>query len=126
MSLDDTPSSDSGGQECLHPDRGSYRGLVEQLRVDGYWVCTDLCGVDYLGHTAPRNLPCPGDRVECSHLAFVGDILSGAETIIVLGAAVGPGGVVEELFSAYEAENLTRSRSLQRGLLQCRTAGALL
>jgi NADH-quinone oxidoreductase subunit C len=47
----------SGDQVTLHPGRHEYRALVEELRSDGYWVCTDLCGVDYLTYAAPRNLP---------------------------------------------------------------------
>ena len=51
------PVSDSRGQEVLHPDRDGYRALVERLRVDGYWVAVDLCGVDYLGTPGRRGLP---------------------------------------------------------------------
>jgi NADH-quinone oxidoreductase subunit C len=60
------PTSDSGGQRCMHPDRDAYRELVGRLRSEGYWVCTDLCGVDYLGFEAPRNLPdgVRGERFE--------------------------------------------------------------
>lgn len=47
----------TGGLVTLHPDRGAYVGLVEQLRSEGYWLCLDLCGVDYLTYDAPRNLP---------------------------------------------------------------------
>ena len=55
--LHDSPTSDSAGQPCVHPDREAYPDLVRKLREDGYWVCTDLTGVDYLGYDAPRNLP---------------------------------------------------------------------
>ena len=51
------PTSESGGQPCLHPDRSQYRELVETLRSEGYWMCTDLCAVDYLDHAARRSLP---------------------------------------------------------------------
>lgn len=57
------PVTTSRGQVVLHPDLGSYVGLVETLRVEGYWVCVDLCGVDYLGHSAGRWLP-PGTVAE--------------------------------------------------------------
>lgn len=57
------PVTESRGQVVLHPDRDSYVALVERLRNDGYWVAVDLCGVDYLGHTAGRWLP-PGTAPE--------------------------------------------------------------
>ncbi len=53
------PVTASRGQTVLHPAREGYVALVEALRADGYWVCVDLCGVDYLGHVAGRWLP-PG------------------------------------------------------------------
>ena len=41
----------------LHPSREDYVALVRQLRDEGFWTCVDLCGVDYLGYAAPRDLP---------------------------------------------------------------------
>lgn len=55
--LHGAPLAASGDQQSVHPDRDGYLALVETLRGDGYWVCTDLCGVDYLGYAAPRSLP---------------------------------------------------------------------
>jgi NADH-quinone oxidoreductase subunit C len=55
--LHGVPVTESRGQEVLHPDRGGYRQLVEQLRAEGYWVAVDLCGVDYLGTPGRRGLP---------------------------------------------------------------------
>lgn len=55
--LHGVPVTRSVGQVVLHPDREAYPGLVERLRSEGYWVCVDLCGVDYLTYDAPRNLP---------------------------------------------------------------------
>lgn len=66
------PTSDSGGQRCMHPDRDTYRELIGQLRSEGYWVCTDLCGVDYLGFEAPRNLP---DGVRPERFEVVANLL---------------------------------------------------
>lgn len=66
------PTSDSGNQRCVHPDRSAYRGLIEELRGDGYWVCTDLCAVDYLDFEAPRNLP---DGVEAERFEIVANLL---------------------------------------------------
>ena len=36
------------GQLVVHPDRDGYLALVLALRDDGYRMCVDLCGVDYL------------------------------------------------------------------------------
>jgi len=36
------------GQLVVHPDRDSYLAVVRALRDDGYRMCVDLCGVDYL------------------------------------------------------------------------------
>lgn len=51
------------GQQSVHPERDTYLSTVEALRRDGYWVCVDLCAVDYLGFAAPRPLP-PGVDAE--------------------------------------------------------------
>ena len=37
-----------GGQLVIHADRDNYLAVVEALRDDGYRMCVDLCGVDYL------------------------------------------------------------------------------
>lgn len=70
------PTSDSGGQACLHPDRDAYRELIEELRTDGYWVCTDLCAVDYLDFEAQRNLP---DGVRAERFELVANLLDPTE-----------------------------------------------
>lgn len=44
-------------QQSVLPDRDAYPEVMAALRQDGYWVCTDLCGVDYLGFDARRPLP---------------------------------------------------------------------
>jgi NADH-quinone oxidoreductase subunit C len=49
-------SSLSRGQLVVHPDRASYLDVVRALRDDGYQMCVDLCGVDYLVHDG-RSLP---------------------------------------------------------------------
>jgi NADH-quinone oxidoreductase subunit C len=61
--LFEVPVTESRGQVVLHPDRDGYVALVQRLRAAGYWMCVDLCGVDYLGHTAGRWLP-PGTAPE--------------------------------------------------------------
>jgi NADH-quinone oxidoreductase subunit C len=51
------PASRSHGQLVLFPERGSYLDLVRALADDdGYSMCVDLCGVDYL-LDAHRGLP---------------------------------------------------------------------
>jgi NADH-quinone oxidoreductase subunit C len=51
------PASLSHGQLVLFPDRESYLDLVRALADDdGYAMCVDLCGVDYL-LDAHRGLP---------------------------------------------------------------------
>jgi NADH-quinone oxidoreductase subunit C len=42
--------TDSHGQVVLHPTREQYVGVVKALADDGYAMCVDLTGVDYLGH----------------------------------------------------------------------------
>ena len=36
------------GQLVVHPDRTTYLDVVAALADDGYRMCVDLCGVDYL------------------------------------------------------------------------------
>jgi NADH-quinone oxidoreductase subunit C len=61
--LHGAPVSWSRGQAVLHPSREDYVALVRRLREQGFWSCVDLCGVDYLGYAADRDLP-PGTRPE--------------------------------------------------------------
>ena len=41
-------TSESRGQAVVHPTREQYLPLMKELIDEGYVVCTDLCGVDYL------------------------------------------------------------------------------
>jgi NADH-quinone oxidoreductase subunit C len=50
------PTSLSRGQLVLHPDRSAYLDVVRALRDDGYQLCADVCGADYLTHPG-RALP---------------------------------------------------------------------
>jgi NADH-quinone oxidoreductase subunit C len=50
-------ATDSLGQTVLHPTREQYVALVKALHDDGYAVCIDLTGVDYLTHPGRTNLP---------------------------------------------------------------------
>ena len=46
------------GQQVLHPTRDQLVPLVRTLRdEDGYIMCLDVCGVDYLTFEADRGLP---------------------------------------------------------------------
>lgn len=42
------PVTDSFGQVVVHPARDRYLDLVKSLADEGYTMCTDLTGVDYL------------------------------------------------------------------------------
>ena len=56
--LHDAPVTWSCGQQVLHPSRDQLVDLVRTLRDDdGYVMCLDLCGVDYLTYGADRGLP---------------------------------------------------------------------
>ena len=44
------PVTDSLGQVVLHPTREQYVDVVKALADEGYAVCLDLTGVDYLQH----------------------------------------------------------------------------
>jgi NADH-quinone oxidoreductase subunit C len=50
------PSTTSHGQQVLHPTRDQLIDTVNALRADGYLMCIDHCGVDYLNHPG-RSLP---------------------------------------------------------------------
>src|SRR5205085_1142934 len=54
--LHGVPLSESREQVVVHPDRSQYYDLVRTLKDEGFVMCVDLCGVDYL--TKPvRPLP---------------------------------------------------------------------
>jgi NADH-quinone oxidoreductase subunit C len=54
------PVTHSLGQVVLHPTREELVDVVRTLRDDdGYRMCLDVCGVDYLSYSADRGLP-PG------------------------------------------------------------------
>ena len=58
--LHGAPLTWSCGQRVLHPSREELVALVRALRDDdGYVMCLDVCGVDYLAYEADRGLP-PG------------------------------------------------------------------
>lgn len=52
------PVTRSRGQEVLHPSRDELVSLIRMLRDDeGYLMCLDVTGVDYLTYEADRGLP---------------------------------------------------------------------
>ena len=54
----------SGGQRVLHPNRADLPAVVRALRDDdGFAMCLDVTGVDYLSYHAERDLP-PGVEPE--------------------------------------------------------------
>ena len=57
--------AESCGQAVVHPTAAQYFPLVKALADDGYTMCVDLTGVDYLEHMA-RPLPegIDGERFE--------------------------------------------------------------
>ncbi len=59
----------------LHPSREQLIGLVKTLHDDGYMMCLDLCGVDYLAHPG-RTLP---DGVEPERFEVVVTLISHRE-----------------------------------------------
>ena len=61
----------SCGQDVLHPSRDEYLGVVKALADDGYTMCADLCGVDYLQHM-DRSLP---DGVEPERFEVVVNLI---------------------------------------------------
>jgi len=50
------PVSDSCGQEVIHPTAEQYLDVIKALDDEGYTMCVDLCGVDYLDFF-DRSLP---------------------------------------------------------------------
>jgi NADH-quinone oxidoreductase subunit C len=57
---------------CCFPTREQYFDLVASFRDDGFEMCVDLCGVDYLEHFE-RRLP---EGVEATRFEIVVNLLS--------------------------------------------------
>ena len=50
----DCPVTGSGAQRVMFVSRERLVDVAEALRAEGYWMCVDLCGVDYLtNHDRP-------------------------------------------------------------------------
>jgi NADH-quinone oxidoreductase subunit C len=56
-SLHGVPVTYSRGQRVLHASRERYVDVVRALRDDGFLMCIDVTGVDYLVHGARTDLP---------------------------------------------------------------------
>ncbi len=67
--------SESRGQTVVHPDRSEYLGLVRALKDEGFVMCVDLTGADYL---VKLNRPLP-DGVVPERFEVVVNLLSLAE-----------------------------------------------
>jgi NADH-quinone oxidoreductase subunit C len=52
------PTTVSHGQSVVHCTRDGYLDLLTALKADGYDMCVDVCGVDYLAHLS-RAVPAP-------------------------------------------------------------------
>lgn len=50
------PLTYSRGQKVLHPDRSQWRALAEELLNDGWDMCVDLTGADYLTYSHRREV----------------------------------------------------------------------
>lgn len=60
-------------QTVLFPTRDSYRDVVVAAREAGYFMCLDLCAVDYLGYGRDRSLP---DGIEPERFEVVVTLIS--------------------------------------------------
>jgi NADH-quinone oxidoreductase subunit C len=104
-----TPVSDSGGgssrspgrptQEVVFPTREQYVGVVRGYRDEGFEMCVDLCGVDYLNHPG-RRLP---DGVRPERFEVVVNLLSlsRAQRVRVRVQVPDSDAVVDSLFDVY-------------------------
>ena len=70
------PLARSCGQRVLHPSREQLPEVVHTLREDGWLMCLDVCGVDYLTYDAPRGLP---DGIEAERFEVVVTLISHTE-----------------------------------------------
>ncbi len=62
----------SRGQKVIHVSAAQYLGVLRHLVADGFTMCADLCGVDYLTHPG-RPLP---DTVTAERFEVVLNLLS--------------------------------------------------
>ena len=84
---------------CCFPTRDQYLDLVASFRSDGFEMCVDLCGVDYLEHFA-RWLP---EDIEPTRFEVVVNLLSLSkkERVRIRVQAGNEGPEVSSLFDLY-------------------------
>lgn len=73
--LHGAPVTFSRGQRVLHPSRQDLVDVVRALRDEGWLMCLDVTGVDYLA-TPTRDLP---DGIEAERFEVVVSLISHAE-----------------------------------------------
>lgn len=56
LTIHGCPVTDSNGQEVIHATTEQYLDVVKALADEGYVMCIDLCGIDYL-EFMDRELP---------------------------------------------------------------------
>ena len=103
------PFSDAGGgsprapgrpqQEVVFPTREQYVGVVRGYRDDGFEMCADLCGVDYLSHPG-RRLP-EGVRPERFEVVVNLLSLSRAQRVRIRVQVPESDAVLDSLFDLY-------------------------
>lgn len=67
------PVSYSRDQRVVHVSRANHLATMRKLVADGYTMCADLCGIDYLTYEVPRELP---ERIEAERFEVVLNLLS--------------------------------------------------
>jgi NADH-quinone oxidoreductase subunit C len=94
-----SPTERRPRQEVAFPAREQYLAAVRQYRDDGFEMCADLCGVDYLSHPH-RNLP---DGVRAERFEVVVNLLSlsQARRVRVRVQVPESDAVVDSLFDLY-------------------------
>jgi NADH-quinone oxidoreductase subunit C len=95
-----TPVTRSRGQKVLHPSREQWREVAEQLLNDGWDVCVDLTGVDYLTYERRREVA-PG--IEPERFEVVANLVSFARRERVRMRAQVPAHdpVIDSLYELY-------------------------
>jgi NADH-quinone oxidoreductase subunit C len=70
------PVTYSRGQKVVHVGRAEVLGVARKLLADGFTMCADLCGIDYLTYESDRALP---DGVAPERYEVVMNLLSTAK-----------------------------------------------
>jgi NADH-quinone oxidoreductase subunit C len=70
------PVTYSRDQKVVHVGRAEIVGVARKLLADGFTMCADLCGIDYLTYESDRSLP---DGVAPERFEVVMNLLSTAK-----------------------------------------------